>query len=272
MVWLARLRDELTRSGAMQTMTSSVMAAYRSGQTARIASRCVHCAGGSEEREIEGLLNPDMPRSRPPEPAQERGVVARRHPAGLHSRLREGTGSQHRVLDDALGFLLEPGLTLERYRRVLAAFYGLYVPLEVRLRDLRELANVPGAYLPDRSRLLAEDLEFLGVPRNALPLCEALPALDGRERLAGALYVVSGASLGGSFIARSLEHSLGVRAHAGASFFVGDGPDTGKRCKQVLSCLEALAASGAAADEILAGARQTFELFTRWLRQRRVFA
>ncbi|HSK04949.1 MAG TPA: biliverdin-producing heme oxygenase [Kofleriaceae bacterium] len=218
-----------------------------------------------------------MPRPRPPEPepepAQERGVVARRRPAGLHARLREGTGAQHRVLDDALGFLLDPALTLERYRQVLAAYYGLYVPLEVRLRDLRQLADVPGAYVPDRSRLLAEDLEFLGMPsaqRDALPLCEE-PALAGRERLAGALYVVSGASLGGSFIARSVEHSLGVRAHAGASFFVGDGPDTGKRWKQVLCWLEALAAGGAAEDEILTGARQTFELFTRWLRQRRVF-
>ncbi len=186
--------------------------------------------------------------------------------------MKEGTGSQHRALDDALGFLLEPGLGLGRYRQVLAAFYGLYVPLEVRLRDLRELADVPEEYLPDRSRLLADDLEFLGVARDALPLCEELPALTGRERLAGALYVVSGASLGGSFIARSVEHSLGVRAHAGASFFVGDGPDTGRRWKQILAWLEALAARGVAEDEILAGARQTFELFTRWLGQRGVFA
>jgi heme oxygenase (biliverdin-IX-beta and delta-forming) len=250
------------------------MAAYRSGQTARIASRCVHGAGGSRGRELEGLLHPHMPRPRPPEPMQERGVVEWRRPAGLHTRLKEGTGAQHRVLDDALGFLLDPALTLERYRQVLAAYYGLYVPLEVRLRGLRELADVPGAYLPDRSRLLAEDLEFLGMPsaqRSALPLCEELPALAGRERLAGALYVVSGASLGGSFIARSVEHSLGVRAHAGASFFVGDGPDTGKRWKQVLAWLEALAAGGAEEEEILIGARQTFELFTRWLRQQRVF-
>lgn len=196
----------------------------------------------------------------------------RRRPAGLHSRLKEGTGSQHRVLDDALGFLLDPELSLERYRQVLAAFYGLYVPLEARLRELRELADVPEEYLPDRSRLLAEDLELLGVASAALPLCEDLPALAGRERLAGALYVVSGASLGGSFIARSVERSLGVRAHAGASFFVGDGPDTGRRWKQILAWLEALAGSSAAADEILAGARETFELFTRWLRQRGVFA
>jgi heme oxygenase (biliverdin-IX-beta and delta-forming) len=214
-----------------------------------------------------------MPRPRPPEPAQEGGVVARGRPAGLHARLREGTSAQHRVLDDALGFLLAPALTLERYRQVLAAFYGLYVPLEVRLRDLRRLADVPAECLPDRSRLLAEDLEFLGVPGAplaALPRCEELPALTGRERLAGALYVVSGASLGGIVIARRLEHSLGVRAHAGASFFVGDGSDTGKRWHQVLGWLEALAAGGAAADEILAGARQTFELFTRWLRRRGV--
>ncbi len=228
-----------------------------------------------EGQEFEGLLHPDMTRPRPPEPAQERGVVARRRPAGLHSRLKEGTGSQHRVLDDALGFLLDPELSLGRYRQVLAAFYGLYVPLEARLRDLRELADVPEECLPDRSRLLAEDLELLGMPgaqRAAPPRCEAPPALTGRERLAGALYVVSGASLGGSFIARSVEHSLGVRARAGASFFVGDGPDTGRRWKQVLAWLEALAARGAAVDEILAGARETFELFTRWLRQRGVFA
>jgi heme oxygenase len=200
-------------------------------------------------------------------------VVVQRRPAGLHARLKEGTAPQHRVLDGALGFLLDPGLSVERYRGVLAAFYGLYVPLEVRLRGLGQLADVPGVYLPDRSRLLADDLEFLGMPgaqRAALPLCEELPALTGRDRLAGALYVVSGASLGGSFIARSVEQSLGVRAHAGASFFVGDGPETGKRWRQVLGWLEALAARGAAEEEILTGARQTFELFTRWLRQRRV--
>src|SRR5690349_18827043 len=99
---------------------------------------------------------------------------------------------------------MEPDLSIDRYQQVLRIFYGFYAPLEASL--LRVTAAGPPLGFPLRARceLIESDLYALGVDRRELaelPRCIDLPRLSSREDLAGCLYVLEGACLGGQVIA-----------------------------------------------------------------------
>jgi heme oxygenase len=149
----------------------------------------------------------------------------------FHSRAASSRPSTalHLALDNGLQFLLGPALSLERYRQVLAAFYGLYAPLEVRLASLKTITPPLCVSLLARTRLLDQDLQALGLSSHGvqlLPLCKDLPVLVQAEHLAGCLYVVEGASLGGQVISRAVERRPGTRGDNGASYGSGSpGPD-----------------------------------------------
>jgi heme oxygenase len=117
----------------------------------------------------------------------------------LQQRLKRETTAVHRRLEAQLG-LLNPGLDLHRYLRVLEAFYGFYVPVEAAVRR-RAAAELPlGFPLRARAELIERDVLALGhSPADiaALPLCSDRPELSCIEDLAGCLYVLEGACLGG---------------------------------------------------------------------------
>ena len=89
-----------------------------------------------------------------------------------------------------------------------------------------------GFPLRARSELIESDLLALGLSRRELaelPRCADLPRLSCPEDLAGCLYVLEGACLGGQVIAPVLHRRLGVAKGSGASFFVGDAEATSAR-------------------------------------------
>lgn len=175
----------------------------------------------------------------------------------------------HQRLEAELG-LLDAGLSIQRYRRVLEAFRGFYAPVEVRLVQLT--AGVPPLGFPLRARsvLIEQDLLALGVTRRAiaeLPRCTDLPRFSCLEDLAGCLYVLEGACLGGQVIARALRQRFGLTRETGASFFLGDGEATSARWLLVLDWLEAVERGGAGSEEVVASARATFLTLARWIEQ-----
>src|SRR3982750_1706330 len=92
--------------------------------------------------------------------------------ASLPRILKRETAAVHRQLEDQLG-LLDPGLDVHRYRRVLERFYGFYVPVEI---DVARLAGGEPLGFPVRARaaLIERDLLALGLSAAdlaALPLC-----------------------------------------------------------------------------------------------------
>jgi heme oxygenase len=187
-------------------------------------------------------------------------------PAGaslLRQQLKRETADLHRRLELAVG-LLESELSLDRYRRVLEFFFGFYAPIEAGM------ARVASVGLPLRARaaLLESDLLSVGLSRREiadLPRCADLPPLSCAGELAGCLYVLEGACLGGQVIAPALRQQLGVAQGSGASFFIGDGEGTRARWSLFLGWLEDLVRAGAAPAEIVASARATFLAFARWV-------
>jgi heme oxygenase (biliverdin-IX-beta and delta-forming) len=185
----------------------------------------------------------------------------------FHLRLRRETALHHETLERQLD-LLDPDLSLHRYRLVLESFHGFYAVVESELARLVATTPSPGFPLRVRAGLLERDLLALGLSRSdiaGLPRCADLPRLCRTEHLAGCLYVLEGACLGGQIIAKGLRGRLPLTNDHGLSFFVGDGRGTAARWRLVLGWLEDLVRRGALADEIVASARETFSSLGSWV-------
>jgi heme oxygenase len=187
--------------------------------------------------------------------------------SSLRQQLKRETADLHRRLETDLR-LLESDLALDRYRRVLELFLGFYAPIEAGLARVASARSPLGLPLRARTRLIESDLLSLGLSRREvadLPRCADLPRLSSLEELAGCLYVLEGACLGGQVIAPALRERLGIAAESGASFFSGDAEGTPARWRLFLAWLEGLARAGSATAEIVASARATFLAFARWV-------
>jgi len=185
----------------------------------------------------------------------------------LHQQLKRETAGLHQRLDAELA-LMEPELSIQRYQRVLRTFYGFYAPVEAGLVRLAASGPPLGFPLRARCELIESDLHALGLGRRelaGLARCTDLPRLSCPEDLAGCLYVLEGACLGGQVIAQALYEQLGVAKGSGASFFVGDAEGTSARWILFLSWLDGLARAGARSDEIVASACATFLTFAQWV-------
>ena len=184
----------------------------------------------------------------------------------LRQRLKRATADQHRRLESELR-LLAPDLSLDRYRRILECFLGFYAPVEAGMAGVVSAGHARGLPLRERTALIESDLLSLGSSRRDvadLPRCADLPRLSVTEDVAGCLYVLEGACLGGQLIAPALRQRLGIARGRGASFFVGDGDATRARWSAFLGWLQGLDAAGAQVDVIVASARATFLSFARW--------
>jgi heme oxygenase (biliverdin-IX-beta and delta-forming) len=185
----------------------------------------------------------------------------------LRQELRRETADVHRRLEVDLG-LLDSELSLDRYRRVLEFFVGFYAPVEADLARAASAGPPLGLPLRARTALIESDLVSLGLSRREiadLPRCADLPRLSCLEEVAGCLYVLEGACLGGQVIAPALREHLGVDRGSGASFFTGDAEGIPARWRVFLGWLEGRGRAGAATTPIVASARATFLAFARWV-------
>jgi heme oxygenase len=182
----------------------------------------------------------------------------------LRQSLKLGTADAHRALEATLG-LLGPDLDVRRYRHVLELLYGFYSPIEHALARFVGIVPFP---LRARAVLLEDDLTTLGLSSSdldVLPRCAGAPRPGCSDELAGCLYVLEGASLGGQVITRALQPRLGVAKGRGASFFAGDEDQTFARWAVVLEWFEDLARRGASPGAVVAAANATFDALARWM-------
>ena len=184
----------------------------------------------------------------------------------LRQRLKRETADVHQRLEAQLG-LLDPGLDVPRYLRVLGTFYGFYVPVEMDVTRFAAAELSLGFPLRPRAGLIEQDLLALGrspADLSALPLCNDRPQLSCMEDLAGCLYVLEGACLGGQVVSALLHRRLGLAKESGAAFFAGDGEGTLPRWSVVVQWLDGLPRTGASTAKIITAATATFEAFARW--------
>jgi heme oxygenase (biliverdin-IX-beta and delta-forming) len=186
----------------------------------------------------------------------------------LHSRLRAATATRHLKLEHHLN-VLASALSLARYTRIVAVFYGFYEPLERALKRLEPLVPALGFPLRARTELLNSDLLALGIGLQAiaeLPRCTHLPHLGEAEHFVGCLYVLEGAGLGGQVIVRSLHRELMLNGRDGTAYFSGEGGSTAARWKTVLEWLDRVGRSELRLDMVVESACETFSSLADWAR------
>src|SRR4029450_2541844 len=136
--------------------------------------------------------------------------------------------------------------------------------------DLTRLAaaELPlGFPLRARAEPIERDLLALGLsPADlaALPLCSDRPQLSCVEDLAGCLYVLEVACLGGQGLSPLLHRRLGLAKGSGAAFFAGDEERTLPRWSVIVAWLDGLPSMGASTAKIIGAATATFDAFARW--------
>lgn len=178
---------------------------------------------------------------------------------GLRERLKSETAEAHRRIETLLS-VMGAGLTASRYESIVRGFYSFHYGFELRLRELADHGCQTSLYYLDaRSKLeaLARDIgaktPVLERLRERAP---SFPNLDREAKVAGALYVIEGSTLGGQVIAKHLA-SLPWTSAYGHEFFLSYGARTGAMWREFLNRLEHL--PEVHADECVAGAKEAFD-------------
>lgn len=150
----------------------------------------------------------------------------------LRSLLRAETAKIHAALDTAIG----PFDSLPSYKNYLKRQFLFRQPLEALLSQ-RGLPGRFGAWQPKRiARLLADDMEDLGVALPVHPGTSARPASGDDASLLGMLYVLEGSSLGARLLyKRAIE--LGLSESQGARHLAPQ-EDDNIRWQEFLTILE----------------------------------
>ncbi|WP_222708414.1 biliverdin-producing heme oxygenase [Alkalisalibacterium limincola] len=168
--------------------------------------------------------------------------------------MRDATAAAHHALDHhpLLQRLIGSDLTRELYAESLAAMYRPHARLERLVHQSRHCSE-SGLGLSARLALLEADLVELGWP--APPVPDVAPdALRGRAAWLGRVYVLEGSRLGGAFIARRVQSSLGPSVPC--RFLCAPmGPDDRNA---LLAMLERALEAPAELERAIAGARAAF--------------
>jgi len=193
------------------------------------------------------------------------------HPS-LIQALRAETAQLHVALEKRLPFFSER-LDLDWYRRLMAAYYGFYQPLEQRLHKPALIPTGLDQSLRIKRPVLQADLATLGMDAaaiEALPVCRQLPRIDSHAAALGVSYVLEGATLGGQILRRRVAEQLGLDASSGAAFLNVYGELTGRRWKDFLQYLDDRNLGESQTLEVTRAARATFTHFEHWLDSQKV--
>lgn len=184
------------------------------------------------------------------------------------TRLRRETRPAHERAEACVGL----PRSLDAHAATLARFLGFLEPWE---RAVAPSLTPVSKRVADRAKahLLEKDLRALAWSPEAiagLPRCAALPRVDSLPRALGSMYVFEGATLGGVLVARHLETTFGLRDGTGYSFHRSYGPRVGEMWRAFGQVLLDVTNDAdhrdpfETADEIVAGATDTFDALCRW--------
>ncbi len=192
------------------------------------------------------------------------GITPTTH--SLHQRLRADTAELHRLSERAVA--VDAVETVDAYIRLLEGYHGLYARLEPAIAArLPEIDADAGGRAHRKLSWLRADLRHFGLADADLQRLPLLPHpawLGGGAEALGAAYVLEGATLGGSVVARVFGDRFGLVPRAGLRFFHGYGAQTRSRWKTFLAFLETRARDEDVHAAVIGGAERTFEEFIRW--------
>lgn len=177
------------------------------------------------------------------------------------SQLKSETAHQHQQTENSVDLMSED-FSAEDYKKLLTRFYAFYKSFEPKMSEALRENPIDFDYENRRNApKLLSDLENLGMSEAEISAIENsgdLPALDSREKIFGALYVVEGSTLGGQVISRHLRDKFGFDESSGAAFFSGYGKETGAMWKNFREAITDFSNGDANRAEIIGAANETF--------------
>jgi len=177
----------------------------------------------------------------------------------LLQELRAATRDVHDRLELDLD-VLQRSRSAPSYAALLVGFRSVYRPLEQALTACAAtLLTVPDWPQRHKCGWLDADLAALGVGRDE-PAAD-VPAVRTAEDVAGTLYVMEGATLGGAVVVRELAAAFPVLPPH--EFFSSYGASRGVRWRDFRRHVEALERRGADRDAVVAAATATFATLER---------
>lgn len=193
-------------------------------------------------------------------------LETQRRPVAFRFELRRATRSEHQSLDEHPAFtaLAAGRLGLEGYRQLMALFHGLYAGLDASLDDSCHRLLPPGceySYVR-REPFLARDASDLRA--TTAPPAKAPQPYGSLAGLCGALYVVEGSLLGGAMLQRATAALLADHGERGDAYWRWCRDAGGPRWAATCGLIEESASTARSRDEMILGARETFDLFSDW--------
>jgi heme oxygenase (biliverdin-IX-beta and delta-forming) len=184
-----------------------------------------------------------------------------------HALLRSTSWPHHQRLEKRLD-VKRRFSDLIAYRAHLERMWGFCGVLEERVAPLLSPALLTDYPLRRKRPLLERDLEFLGMPPQAierLPGCGSLPFCTDAASAFGCLYVLEGATLGGRTLAPLVLDRLKLTDRQGASFLASYGDHTPQMWQSFILALEAGCNDPEGQARAAAAASATFAALEEWL-------
>lgn len=180
--------------------------------------------------------------------------------------LRSKTSESHKQLEllPISQAIVDPTITVAQYAMYLNLMYDVIENLETKIYPI---LNEVISDLEDRKKahFIVNDLKVIGVKRK-----EQISLFQDVHKMSvpfamGIIYVVEGSTLGGRFIVKNIQESLGYDEENGASYFSGYGNKTGSFWKKFLNYLTDFETLTNSQQEIIAGADYAFTIIAKHL-------
>lgn len=174
-------------------------------------------------------------------------------------QLKTRTAAAHQRLEElpVSKSILSESVTPQSYAHYLKLMRDVVCETEYRIFPLVK-AVITDLDQRTKRKSIEDDIRHAGSDPG--PAVKVFQRDDLSQAFAlGILYVIEGSTLGGRFIFKNIEKSLGYTADAGASYFAGYGNTTGSMWKNFMAQLTDFETKTGLGDEIIAGAIFGFE-------------
>lgn len=182
------------------------------------------------------------------------------------NNLRNKTAESHNGLE-ALPIsksIVDPKITIEEYALYLNLMHDVVYQLEEEIYPI--LSHLISDLIErKKAQLILEDLKYIESDKK-----ETVYPFKNASEISvpfamGIMYVVEGSTLGGRFILKNIQESLGFNEEKGASYFAGYGNKTGSYWKNYLNALTNFESETNSEAEIIAGADYAFQIIGKHL-------
>jgi len=184
----------------------------------------------------------------------------------IADQLKEITKTDHQQLEKLLVSKMKVIRSPQDYLNILQLFYSYFGGLEDRINKYINTHQLSDYSLRRKTSAIAHDINMFGGVTVEKAGENSLPQISNHLQAFGALYVIEGSTLGGSFISKMISQQLNLdQCQGGFSFFNGYGEKTATMWETFKEILNKQPADATEEHAICEAANNTFVKFKNWI-------